>query len=386
MNAETLLLALIRTVICGDTLDKCKISACTPTNLEAVYSLARRHDLAHLAGQALSKLELPQSDILDKCKKAAMSAFLRYTQQDYAFSQVAKAFEDAGIPFIPLKGTVLRKYYPESWYRTSSDMDILVHEADLACATKLLTEKLGYKHCKKTSHDVSFLSPEQVYLELHYSTIEDFISKDAAALMGTVWEKAFPVPGYTCRLQLPDDLFYYYHIAHAAKHLMGGGCGIRVFLDIWVLEKLVPHSRADREALLIQGGMLSFATAAEKLSRIWFEQEAADPMSQLLAQFILSGGTFGNLENRVSINQSRRGGKFKYALSRIFLPYSILQYHYPILQKHKILFPLYQVVRWCKLLFCGGATRSIEELQTNSGVTPEQKQTAAALLNYLQLQ
>ena len=30
------------------------------------------------------------------------------------------------IPFLPLKGSVIRQYYPEPWMRTSCDIDILV--------------------------------------------------------------------------------------------------------------------------------------------------------------------------------------------------------------------------------------------------------------------
>ncbi|MBR4864025.1 MAG: nucleotidyltransferase family protein [Oscillospiraceae bacterium] len=385
MDSEALLFSLLQAVICGKSSEGLAV-ACTEEALDAAYALAKPHDLAHLVGQAVAGMALPASEILETCKKTAMSAFLRQVQQEQVFTQLSAAFEEAAIPFIPLKGLILRAYYPQPWLRTSSDLDILVHQENLERATRILTENLGYTYCKTSSHDVAFRSPQQVYLELHYSTIEDFISPAAAQVMGAVWEQATPATGHTYQLQLPDALFYYYHIAHAAKHFLGGGCGIRVFMDIWVLENCVPHDRTQREALLARGGMLPFAQAAEALSRHWFDSAQADDMTTLLGQFILSGGNFGTLQNRVSINQSRRGGKLRYALSRIFLPYGILQYHYPILQKHKLLFPLYQVVRWCKLLFCGGATRSMEELQTNAGVTPEQKETASVLLNYLQLQ
>ena len=384
MDSEVLLFSLIQTVICGKSSDGLE-AACTEEALEAVYKLAKAHDLGHLVGQAVSKLALPDSEILNTCKKAAMSAFLRQVQQSQVFTQVAAAFEEAAIAFIPLKGLVLQRLYPQPWLRTSSDLDILVRQEDLERAKKLLTENLGYTYCKTSSHDVAFRTPQQVYLELHYSLIEDFISPEAAKVMATVWNEATPVAGHAYQLQLPDALFYYYHIAHGAKHVLGGGCGIRVFLDIWVLENQVPHDRSEREALLAQGGMLPFARAAEALSRCWFGTGKADAMTELLEQFILSGGNFGTLQNRVSINQSRKGGKFHYALSRIFLPYSILQYHYPILQKHKLLFPVYQIVRWCKLLFCGGAGRSMEELQTNAGVTAKQKEATTTLLHYLQL-
>ena len=229
------------------------------------------------------------------------------------------------------------------------------------------------------------MSPEEVYLELHYSTIEDFISPEAHAVMETVWDQAVPVAGSECHRQLPEELFYYYHMAHAAKHFVGGGCGIRAVLDTWILENRIPHDREAREALLHKGSMLTFSRGMEKLSRIWFSGEAPDPLSGAMEKFILTGGNFGTLENRVLMNQSKKGSKWKYAMSRIFLPYHTLKHQYPILKKHKLLFPVYQVVRWCKLLFRGGADRSLRELQTNAAVTEEDLATAEQLLTYLNL-
>ncbi len=385
MAPETLLFPLIQTVICGQKLDSEISAACTEAALEEVYKLAAAHDLAHLVGQAVSRPEFPEGETVKKCKQAAMGAFVRQMRQEQAFARVSKAFEGAKIPFIPLKGQVLRSAYPEPWMRTSSDLDILVREADLTRGTELLIQSLGYRYHKQSSHDVALVSPEKVYLELHYSTIEDFISKDAHRVMETVWEQAIPVTGSVYQLQMPDPLFYYYHMAHAAKHFVGGGCGIRAVLDTWILENRVEHSREKRETLLEKGGMLTFARGMEKLSRIWFEKESHDALSQAMETFILTGGNFGTLENRVSMNQTRKGGKCRYALSRIFLPYHTLKHQYPILQKYKILFPIFQVVRWCKLLFRGGADRGVRELQTHAAITPQQLSTASQLLDYLNL-
>lgn len=385
MNPEALLFALIQTVICTKKPDSTLREACTPKNLETVYRIAARHDLAHLVGQAVSQMNLPESEIVQICKQASMSAFVRQLRQEQAFLRVQHAFETAGIRFIPLKGLILREYYPEAWMRTSSDMDILVRKEDLKKATELLKEVLGYRYHKESSHDVALISPEKVYLELHYSTIEDFISPKAHLVMESVWEEAVAAHGLTCQLEISDELFYYYHMAHAAKHFVGGGCGIRAVLDTWVLENRVSHSRESREAMLCKGGMLTFARGLEKLSRIWFDGESPDPLSGAMEKFILTGGNFGTLENRVLMNQSKKGSKWKYAMSRIFLPYHTLKHQYPILKKHKLLFPVYQVVRWCKLLFRGGADRSLRELQTNANVTEEELATAEQLLAYLNL-
>ena len=53
------------------------------------------------------------------------------------YENLCSAFEKAQIPFLPLKGSVIRKYYPEAWMRTSCDIDILVHDEDVGRAKEI---------------------------------------------------------------------------------------------------------------------------------------------------------------------------------------------------------------------------------------------------------
>lgn len=385
MNREELLLALVRVAVCGATASEELKNACTPEGLEEVCALARSHDLAHLVGQAASKLALPASRSLETCKRYAMEAMFRCTQQTYAYTQICEVLEAEGIDFLPLKGSVLRDAYPEPWLRTSCDLDILVRGEELERASQLLQERLGYRYRGRSPHDLLLDSPLGVHLELHFSVMEDFISERSAALLSGIWEYAVAAPGKKFQKILPDPLFYYYHMAHMAKHFVNGGCGIRTVLDVWILTHRVNHDPQARDALLEQGGLLTFARGAERLAEIWFSGASADALSGHMHRYIFDGGVYGNLQNRVSINQTREGGKLRYALSKIILPYDIMKHYYPVLQKYPLLTPVYQVVRWCRLLFCGGVRRSVRELQVNAAVSRDQNMTAGKLLKYLEL-
>ena len=61
MTAETLLFTLIRAAFFGTPVAEPIKAACTPEMLEELYPLAKSHDVAHLVGQALDKLGLPDS-------------------------------------------------------------------------------------------------------------------------------------------------------------------------------------------------------------------------------------------------------------------------------------------------------------------------------------
>lgn len=385
MDTQTILFGLIRSVICEEKPSDLLLSACTPERLEKVCRLAKHHDLAHILGHGLSQLPIPACDPLTACKQAAMAAAVRDIRREHTFSQLCETLEQSGYPYIPLKGAVLCAWYPCPWMRTSCDIDILVREKDLEPISKRLVDTCGYQRQKKTSHDVSLYTPEGVYVELHYSTIEDSVSPQSHKILEKIWDVAQPAEAGSCHMVIPDSLFYYYHMAHMAKHFVGGGCGIRPFLDVWILNHKVPHDPQKRQQLLREGGLLPFARAAEKLSRIWFSGETADPALSAMEDYILSGGTYGSLENRVAVNQQKRGGKFRYAMSRIFLPYDILKYHYPILVKNKWLLPVCQVARWFKLLFCKGIGRSVQELQQNASVSADERAAIQRLLEYLDL-
>ena len=69
-----------------------------------------------------------------------------------------------------------------------------------------------------------------------------------------------------------------------------------------------------------------------------------------------------------------------YAFSRIWLPYDVLKFHYPSLEGKRILLPLYEVRRWGKLLFRGGAKRGMNELKLNSATTGAEQVSTAEML------
>ena len=67
------------------------------------------------------------------------------------------------------------------------------------------------------------------------------------------------------------------------------------------------------------------------------------------------------------------------------LPYDIIKFHYPVLQKHRWFTPFYEVRRWFKLLFGGGAKRSISTLKKNGAISAEEARNNAMLLDNLGL-
>ena len=255
--------------------------------------------------------------------------------------------------------------------RTSCDIDILVHENDLEKTTEYLVRDLGYIYDRKGPHDVSLYLQSQLHLELHYTLIGDGVAKSSCEVLKNVWQSAFLQKKKEHRYEMTDEMFYFYHIAHMAKHFEKGGCGIRPFIDLWILDNIKDVDHDKRDELLSQGNLLRFAEVARMLSRVWFENNEHTEITKKMERYILRGGIYGTNENRIAVQQQKRGGRLKYALSKIFIPYDNIKFHYPILQKHRWLMPIMEVRRWLKLVFCGHAKRTVRELSYNQMISKD---------------
>lgn len=89
-------------------------------------------------------------------------------------------------------------------------------------------------------------------------------------LLERVWDHAHPRQG-THHYEMEPEMFYCYHIAHMAKHMRFGGCGIRSFVDIWIFRSQFPIAEEKKNHLLKAAGMEVFAEQSERLCRVWFE-------------------------------------------------------------------------------------------------------------------
>lgn len=353
------LFALLRYETCGAPVpENVKETLSNPDVLQALYQTSKAHDLTHLIADALFKNQLieKQSPAGKAFLKQLQTAVFRYEQIRYELESICKTLNEKKIPHMPLKGSVIRAFYPQPWMRTSCDIDIYVQESDLDAAASAIVEKLGYRNDGKDSHDMQMFAPSGVHLELHYDLIEDSRYPQFKKVLSEIWGNAVPVSenGYT--YQMSNEDFYFYHIAHTAKHFRDGGCGIRPFIDLWYLEKALPYDKEKTEKLLTECGLLKFTRAARKLVDVWFESEEHDVLSAETEAFVLTGGVYGVLENRVAVQTTK--GRVSYVLFRVFPPYRILKNQYLILRKCPILYPFCIVRRWFNLLFVKGRAKN----------------------------
>ena len=400
---------LIGSEICGNAVCADEIKALSDDELKALYKLSKSHDLAHLVGNALIKNSLLdeenpngdenhdgdktqgaenhsgviRSEIKQKFEKQILTAIYRYENINSELETLKTAFEEEKIPFIPLKGSVIRQYYPEPWLRTSCDIDILVHEEDIERAIAFLTNKNGYTLEKKAYHDYSLFSPAGVHLELHFNLKEtrDKIDK----LLVKAWEYAYRRDENSYEYLFTNEFFIYHQLAHASYHFVGGGCGIRPFIDVFLLEKHLKYDKNKLDELLTEGGIKIFSDDFYHLSKVGFAGEKHSEITEKMEIFLLSGGVYGNAENKTASEQSRNKGKAGNIFKRIWMPYDHLIILYPDLKGKRILQPFYEIKRWCKLFKKDIFKKSMRELKTNTSMSQEKVDETKAMLKDLGL-
>lgn len=365
---QKILLEILAAAVNGTDWDSASASKITSDDLAAVYRLAKQHDLALLVSGFFYRNRITEGreDIRRKLRQDELMSVYRHEQMRYASEEICGIFDEANIPYIPLKGSVIRPYYPEESMRTSCDIDILIHEEDLERAISCL-ENREYRRGNRHFHDVSLFAPNKVHLELHFNIQEnekflDVVLKDA-------WKYARLTKN--SRYDFTKEFFVFHMYAHMAYHFLSGGCGIRSLLDIWIMEhKMDAHYSCARE-LLKRAGIYSFAEEMSRVANLCFTEKKQDSFSELVLQYIFSGGVFGTQENQIAIKKTKSNA-LGYALKRVFLPYRYMVVAYPILKKVPVLLPVCWILRWGKAIFNGKSGQFAAEVSCVSNV-PEEK-------------
>ena len=346
-NLRCIFLLLLRSIASKKEIDSQDKNLITDDLLEELFKLAKRQDLAHLVCDALEKNDIKVCDkLLSKFKNEKNVAIFRSNQVDYELEQISKALEEEKIDFILLKGAIIRNLYPEKWMRTSCDIDVLIKEQDVKRATRILEEKLSYKFTGKTTHDLQFLTESGLPVELHFSLLKS--DGEVSKILEKVWDNVKETS--LSQKVINEEFFYFYHVAHMATHFKLGGCGLRPFIDLYLLDKNLKIDKQALNELLKNSGLTIFEKEVLSVSKHIFENSELTKIGLGVIGFVLNAGMYGDIKNLAIINQSKKGSKGRYILSRIFVSYSALKLRYPVLEKHPILFPFYQVRRWFNLL------------------------------------
>lgn len=326
-------------------------------NLSQLFEVAQRHTLTAICAYALESAGIYDKAFTETKNKAIRKNIILDAEREKVFAE----FEKAGIWYMPLKGSILKDYYPKIGMRQMADNDVLFDPSKID-SVRIIMEDLGFnvEHFGYSNHDVYFKPPVcnfEMHNELflprygetiyeYYSNIKDKLIKDR-------------VNNYGYHLNGED--YYVYITAHEYKHFYQGGTGLRNLVDRYVfLNKFsdcLDMTYIENE--LSKTKIAEYERNARNLSfKLFNGEKLNDDETKLLEYYVLSGtyGTFEkNIENQIIRNGGGAIAKIKYFATRFFGPiskknalYKSYAAEYPLFYKHKLLLlilPFYRLGR-----------------------------------------
>ena len=384
---KRIFLSLLKSAVLGVALPENEKADFSYEMLPKFYALSKKHTISHLiaVGLEANGFSSKENEFCEKFQKQKFSAFFRQEKINYHFEKQCEVLEKEQIPFVPLKGAVIKEFYPESWMRTSSDVDILVKEKDLKKAENALKEQLSYTGENRAHyHNVSLFSEDGVHLELHFSIKE--AHKNIDVLLEKAWDYAKPKDDGRYLFTFDNEFFMFYIVSHIYYHFMTGGCGIKSIIDLMLLKEKMPFDEEKLLEMCEQCGIKQFYISLIELANVWFENGEHSELTLFLEKFIFDGGVFGNTTNNTKIKSARQNGRIKNFLEKVFLPTHLMLASYPILKRHIWLLPFCHIARIFRLVFSGKAVKKVRgEVRANSMVDSSEIDKAGEFLKQLGL-
>lgn len=387
MCVENILFALIRSEISGVPVKEDIQSFLTKETYSELFILSHKQDLSPIVASALSRIGLLGDDEVSRAfHQELMKSVYRDAQREYAISLTEDLLEEAKIPHIVLKGAVIRHMYPQSWMRTSGDIDILIHKSDMETTENVLCHNRYVRLDDRSVHDYNFISPNKMHIEMHHTLTQDGKLSLADELLEAVWDDyAIPEKGYQNRYGMTPELLVVYHLAHMGRHLLHGGCGVRPFIDLWLINKQCSIELSKLNAMLTRCHLLALYDTSMALSNVWLEGCKHNEKTESLQKYILCGGVYGSAANAAKVKAARGIGKVRSFVHLMFLPKENLEVLYPNLKKYPVLYPFYQIKRWFRSLDKNKRNKVKYLTEQRNRVTSDETKETAVLLDQLGL-
>lgn len=333
-------------------------------DLKQLLIMARKHSVASMVCMALEKTaifanadEATKKQWIDAKNKAIRKNMLLDAER----KTILHELETQGIWYMPLKGSILKDWYPKPGMREMADNDILFDPSGREQVREIFQNR-GYKTVsfRKGNHDVYEKAP--IYnFEMHVSLFHGTY-KELTEQYKNVKERLLPVDGTAYQFAFTPEDFYVFVLAHAHKHYSSSGTGIRTLADIYIMnQKLGGTMNWEYVDSELRGlGIFSYERESRELAQKLFgiaelptEANLSEAEQQMLAYY-LGASTYGTIENR-TLNKMRKlqpdGGaitahtKRKYLLSRIFPGREWCEAYAPTVYKYPVLLPFFWVWR-----------------------------------------
>ena len=330
---------------------------CSNMDLDKLAAVAGFHAMQSIAGYALSDIvELPK--VFDHAMKKNIRKLVLY---DIERAEIFRVFDERGIRYLPLKGIIISSLYPKRAMREMADNDILCDNTRMDEIRDIM-ESFGYNceaYSEEISHDVYTKSPALEF-EMHRAL---FVKGDSALLSAyyaDITDRLIKDDDNTCGYHMTDEDMYLYMLCHIYKHYSHAGTGLRSLLDVYLFIRRY-YDSLDKDYLtaqLTELSLISFESMIRQLAVKVFAGEQLSKNESSVLDYLIESGCNGTedhaFENRITNalnDETVAGSKRRYIFKRVFVSGDELKERYPVVYKHRALYPILALYRPIKGLF-----------------------------------
>ncbi|MCF7629184.1 nucleotidyltransferase family protein [[Ruminococcus] lactaris] len=327
-------------------------------SMKQLFLTAKNNNLICMAYDAFRQIAEPEdADIMKKWQKTSQSCTVMDVVQRSEGNKIFRAFIEQGeIRILPMKGWIMKGFYPRPEYRQMGDLDFLIDRENRKKARDIMCG-MGYRFVKNECDDTVDVYKKEpwMYVEIH-NHMTTYKNKTKYE---KIWERCEKKDGLYV---MNWDDYYMFMLDHLEKHFYSSGCGVRFLLDLFIfMEKKGKELHRDvlEKEFRIRGEE-NFFEQLEKTALSWFGKEyhVGDTRMEKL---ILVSGAFGTDDQKYANRQAEIQAKYKneksvktmYFLTRVFPEYSYMCNIYPVLYKVPVLMPVMWIVR----LLCAPVTK-----------------------------
>ena len=200
-------------------------------DLSQLYQVAQAHSLTAIASYALES-----AGVFDKAfTEAKNKAIRKNIVLDVEREKILSELEKANIWYMPLKGIILKDYYPQIGMRQMADNDILF-DSSRRYDIKSIMEASGFttKSFEKGNHDIYQREPV-LNFEMHVSLFSDVVKSKLYKYYDNIKNKLIKEDNKDYKFKFTPEDFYIYITAHEYKHFCKGGTGLRSLVDSYII-------------------------------------------------------------------------------------------------------------------------------------------------------
>lgn len=319
-------------------------------DLPKLFEVCQEHILTACVAYALESAGVRDRDFTQAKEKAVRKNILLDAER----GKILRSLEAEKIWYMPLKGSLLHKWYPKLGMRQMSDNDILCDGTKMEKVREIMLGH-GYKceHFGRGTDDAYFKEPVMNF-EMHRSLFKSSHIGKLYEYYKNIKERLIRDDDNEYGYCFRNEDFYIYMIAHEYRHFTSGGTGVRSLVDTYIFLQKYKDS-LDQDYLdteLEKLGIADYERSNRRLAMKLFSSEELDSKEKNMLDHYIMAGVYGTQDNIIQniIKYRTNDSKSRYIIYRLFPPVSFLRESVPWVNKSRLLIPAAYIYRFFRSL------------------------------------